>query len=98
MFNCLLNRLPVPDGRHLVPPGQLLTKGHLVLDQLDGGQELLLGQRHVQLVLEALVEDGGALQHRRPRPLQPPIPAAAGMQLAAAVALSPAVELPLVRP
>ena len=86
-------------------PGEvlLLAEGHLVLDELDGGEELLLGERHVQLVLEALVEDGGPLQHRRPRPLQPAVPAAAAARdqlrgAAAAVALLPAVELLLVRP
>ena len=76
----------------------MLAEGHLVLDELDGGEELLLGERHVQLVLEALVEDARPLQHRRPRPRQPHPRTAPRLREGVAAALPPAVELLLARP
>ena len=38
--------------------------------QLDGGQEVLLGHGHVDLVLEGLIQHHGVGQHRGPGPVQ----------------------------
>ena len=35
-----------------------------IIAKLDGGQEVLLGERHVNLVLQCLVEDAGVREGR----------------------------------